>query len=531
MLKFFRKNARGGFMLVFMFMIIVVFIFYFGTDRGARMSNALAVVDGTTITEAEFYNEYGKTTDMVKARYGGALTAEMLKKMDLKKMTFDNLINRQIIIAKANDLKIQVSDDELKQMITSMPALQTDGRFDAYKYKQMLRFNKMMAEEFEASQKINMSAAKIETIIREGVKVSDQEVLDLYAMQNQKMNLSFIEFSGADMKTAEPAPSELESYLKKNSNEFRIPEQVKVKYLYFSADNYAPAEVSQADISDLYSRRKDDYKNKDGKPLGLDEVKSQIIKEFKQNEGMKKAYELAKKAHDTIYQEQNFDKYAAQNNLKVYEVGFLPLDKLPQPLASVKDISQQLAGLEKNDVSKVLGTDTAYYVIRIEDKKSAYTPQLKDIEKDVRLGYLKSERERLAEQEANALIEKLQKGEPVEKLAAAKGFKIQETGLFQPGDTIPKVGTHPDAMETVLSLSPNRPYATKALKINNKQYIFKLKDLSPLDTQDFENKKEVYRKVAMNLKREEAMKLWLEGNKQAMIKDKRLKINKDPKDL
>jgi len=531
MLKFFRKNARGGFMLVFMFMIIVVFIFYFGTDRGARMSKALAVVDGTAITEGEFYNEYSKMTDMVKARYGGQLTADMLKKMDLKKMTFDSLVNRQIIIAKARDLKIQVSDDELKQMIMSMPALQTDGRFDSYKYKQMLRFNRTVAEEFEASQKINMAAGKIEAIIREGIKVSEQEVLDLYTLQNQKMNLNYVELSGADMKVAEPAQSELESYLKKNASEFRVPEQVKVKYLYFSAESYAPAEISASDISDFYSRRKDNYKNKDGKIMSLDEVKGQIVKEIKLSQGMQTAFDKAKKAHDTIYQEQNFDKYTTQNNLKVYEVGFMPLDKLPQPLASVKDIAQQLAGLEKNDISKVLATETGYYVVRIDDKKGSYTPSLKDIEKDVRVSYLKSERDRKAEQEAGTMIEKLQKGEALEKLAAANNLKIQETGLFQPGETIPKVGTHPEAMEIILSLSKNRPYAARALKINNKQYIFKLKDLSPLDTKDFESKKDVYRKVAMNLKREEAMKLWLEGNKQSMIKESRLKINKDPKDL
>ena len=531
MLKFFRKNARGGFMLVFMFMIIVVFIFYFGTDRGARMSKALAVVDGTPITEGEFYNEYSKMTDMVKARYGGTLTADMLKKMDLKKMTFDSLINRQIIIAKAKDLKIQVSDDELKQMIMSMPALQTDGRFDNYKYKQMLRFNKTVPEEFEAGQKINMAAGKIEAIIREGIKVSDQEVLDLYTLQNQKINLNFIEISGADVKVAEPVQSELEGYLKKNTNEFRVPEQVKVKYLYFSADNYAPADISATDINDFYNRRKDNYKNKDGKIPGLDDVKNLVIKEYKQSKGMENAYEKAKKAHDTIYQDQNFDKYAAQNSLKINEIGFTPLDKLPQPLASVKDIAQQLSGLEKTDISKVLSTETGYYLVRIEDKKAAYTPQLKDIEKEVRASYIRSERDKKASEEASALIEKFQKGETMEKLAAAKGFKIQETGLFQPGDTIPKVGTHPEAMETILSLSSNRPYATKALTFNNKQYIFKLKELSPLDTRDFESKKDVYRKVALNLKREEAMKLWLEGNKQAMLKDNRLKINKEPKDL
>ena len=83
----------------------------------------------------------------------------------------------------------------------------------------------------------------------------------------------------------------------------------------------------------------------------------------------------------------------------------------------------------------------------------------------------------------------------------------------------------------LLSLSLNHPYPEKPLKINNTHVIFKLREMSALDRKDFEAKKDIYRQVAMNLKREEAMKSWLEGNKTAMIKEKRLKINKEAKDL
>ncbi len=298
-----------------------------------------------SISESEYYNEYSKMTDMVKARYGGALTADMLKQMDLKKIAYDNLINRQIIIAKANDLKLQVSDDELRQMITAMPALQTDGKFDNYKYKQLLRYNKLTAEDFEASQKVNLAAGKIETIIREGIKVSDQEVLDLYALQNQKINLNFVQISGADItRQINPSTSDLENYLKNNSNAFRVPEQVKIKYLYFAAEMFSAAEISPSDIRDYYNRRKENYKSKDGKPMGLDEAKPMIIKELKQGRGMQNAFTEAKKAHDTIYQEDNFDAYAAKNNLKVQVVDFFPLNKPPQAFASVKDLAAAACG-------------------------------------------------------------------------------------------------------------------------------------------------------------------------------------------
>lgn len=519
-------------MLVFMAIIIFVFVLYFGTDRGSRTANALATIDGVIISESEYHNEYSKMMDMVKTRYGGALTADMLKQMDLKKLAYDNLINRQIIIAKAKDLKLQVSDDELKETITAMPALQTDGKFDSYKYKQLLRYNKLTAEDFEADQKVNLAAGKIENIIREGIKVSDQEVMDLYALQNQKINLLFVQIAGADVaQRVNPTPDELEKYLKNNSNAFRMPEQVKIKYLYFAGEMFSSAEISSSDIRDYYNRRKENYKGKDGKPMPLEQATSMIVKEIKQNRGMQNAFTEAKKAHDTIYQEENFDEYAAKNNLKVQTADFFPLNSPPQSIASVKGLAEQLSGLERKEISKVLTADGGYFLIRMEDKQAAYTPKLKHIENAVRQSYLRDELAKIAASEAVTMTAKLQKGEPLEKLVSEKGFKIQETGLFQPSDNIPKLGSHPESMEILLSLSLSKPYTEKPLIINNTQVIFKLKEISSLDMKDFEAKKEIYRNVALNLKREEAMKSWLEGNKTEMIKEKRLKINKELKDL
>jgi peptidyl-prolyl cis-trans isomerase D len=519
-------------MLIFMAIIIFVFVLYFGTDRGAQTANALAIVDGVVISEADFYNEYSKLTDMVRERYGGALTADMLKQMDLKKAAYDNVLNRQIIIAKANDLKLKVSDDELKQLLMSMPALQTDGKFDNYKYKQLLRYNKMTAEAFESGQKVSMAAGKIESIIREGIKLSDREVLDLYALQNQKINLHFIQISGSDVTgRIKPTTSDLEDYLKKNSNAFRVPEQVKVKYLYFDADRFFTGEISPSDIRDYYSRTKDNYKDKDDKTLGLEEATPMIIKEMKKSRGMQNAYAQAKTAHDTIYQEENFDAYAAKNKLSIQETDFFPLNQTPQVFSSVKDLAKELTGLEKKDISKVLTADNGYYVVYIEDKKAAYTPALKTIEDAVMQGYLKAEQDRIASDDAKAMLARLRKGEPLEKIAAEKGYQLQETGLFQPGSAIPKLGSHPEAMEKLLSLSPGHPYPEDSLKLDDTYVIFKLKEISALDMNDFQAKKETYRKMAMNLKREEAIKAWMEGNKAELIREKRLKIKKEAKDL
>jgi peptidyl-prolyl cis-trans isomerase D len=531
MLKFFRKHARGWFMIAVIAIIIIVFVLYFGSSRAGRHANAIAIVDKKMISEAEFHNEYQKLMDMARLELKDKLTPEILKKMDLKKKAYDNLLNREIIMAKAGDLNIQVSDEELKNSITSIPILQTNGRFDQQKYQQVLRYNRMNAQDFESLQRANLIEEKIGLFVREGVKISDKEIYDTYTLQNQKINVNFLRISGNDIKKKiSPAQSELEDYLKRNSNQFRVAEQTKIKYLFFGADSF-PVNISESDIKSYYSSYKDKYKAKDGKPMPLENVQSSIIKELKKSKGMQIAYLEAKKARDVIYQENNMDDYGKKNNLTVHYSDFFPVNKLPQEFTSIKTVSEALVNLQKKDVSKALAAENGYYLIQVTDKKSSFVPKLETVENEVRRSFIENETKIMAEKEAKSILERVKSGDSLDKIAAEKGLKINETGFFQPGNTIPKVGQSPDASEVLIQLSAGKPYAEKPLFINDAYFILKLKESSIPDEKGFETQKAMYKKVFISMKQADAMKTWLEGNKAAMIKEKRVKIKKNAEDL
>jgi len=486
MLKFFREHARGWFMIAVIGIIIIVFVLYFGSSRGSRTANAIAIVDKKVISDAEFHDEYEKLIDMARLRLGAKLTPEILKKMDLKRKAYNDLLNRYIIAAKAADLNIQVSDEELRNMIMSTPVLQTNGVFDERKYQQLLRYNKLTAEDFENLQRFDLIANKIETIVREGIKISNQEVYDLYALQNQKINVNFVQISGKDVrKKIAPTQTELEDYLKRNSNLFRVAEQIKIKYLSFAGGN----------------------------------------------KGSQTAHAEAKKARDVIYQENNMEDYAKRNNLTVHYTDFFPIKKLPSELVSVKNIAEELIDMGEKDVSRVLTTGNGYYLLQIVDKKASYVPKLNTIENEVRNRFIESETQILAEKEALSILEKLKSGESLDKISKENGLKVNETGFFQPGNTIPKLGSSENAAEILFQLSTGKPFAEKPILINNTYVILKLKDINKLDEKDFEAKKSMYQKILISIKREEAMQTWLEGNKEAMIKGKRIKIKKQVEDL
>ena len=246
---------------------------------------------------------------------------------------------------------------------------------------------------------------------------------------------------------------------------------------------------------------------------------------------MQSAYVDAKKAHDIIYQENNIDFYGNKNNLKIHDVEFFPLNKPPQEFTSINNFATVILDLQKGEISKVIAAENGYYLLKVIDKKPAYLPKLNTIENEVQSRFIESEMQILAEKEAQSILESTKSGETLDKIAEKNGLKVNETGFFQPGNTIPKLGSNQDVAEVLFQLSTNKPYAGKPLFINNTYVILKLKDVSKLDEKDFEAKKAMYKKILISIKREEAMKTWLEGNKAAMIKEKRIKIKKQVADL
>lgn len=531
MLKFFRKYARGWFMTAVIGIIIFVFVLYFGSSRGGRHANVIAKVDKKLISDGEFYKEYERMLDIARLRFGAELTPEMIKQMNLKQAAFDNLLNRQIIIAKADDLKIQVSEDELRSSIVSLPMLQTNGVFDERKYQQILRYNRMTPEEFETLQKADLTAKKIESLIRDGIKISPQEIYDFYVLQNQKINLRFVKISGDHFrKSIAPSRQELQDYLKNNGQAFRVPEQVRIKYVFFSADRFAP-DISDADVKDYYNGNRQTFKTKDGRQLPLTDVQTAIIRELKRSRGMTNAYAEARKARESIYQEDNMDAYAGKHNLTIYTTDAFALDKIPAPLAAVKNLSEALSNLQANELSKILTAENGYYLLKVIDKKAAHVPQLADIEDQVRSHYIESQSRVLAEKAAQDMLEKVKAGKSLETLAKDKGLVVGETGLFQPGHQIPKVGSHKDAMDILLQLSTNKPFSEKPLLINDAYFIFELLDKQKPDEKEFEAQKALYEKGLLAMKKEEAFRTWIEGNKTEMLKEKRVRIIKQVEDL
>jgi peptidyl-prolyl cis-trans isomerase D len=306
---------------------------------------------------------------------------------------------------------------------------------------------------------------------------------------------------------------------------------VQIKYLAFMSQDYAAtAKISDAEINDYYEKNRSQWKKGDQVPP-LAEVRDRVTAELGKIGGMYAASDEAKKAHDTIYQQENLEAYAAQKKLTPRTTGLFRLNDPPPEFKPIADFVKIVSRLEKQEISRVLQGEKGYYIVQVASRKAPYLPALKEIEAEVEKQYRETEAKRLAKKEADDLIARLKKGGDLEGVAREKGLKVTETGLFQPGGAVPKLGSSVELTEALFQISEKKPYPEQAYWVDGNYVILKFKARGKVDDAEFVAQKDAIVNYLARTKKTETIKAWIEGSKAALVKDGRLEFTRDFKDL
>ena len=528
MLQFMRKHAKNWLMKVLLILIIIVFVFYFGSRTGRQKAGDIATVGDRAVSFVEFRKEYENLLELYRRQYGENLTEEQLKKLNLKQAAVDNLINQAVILQKAKELSIEVSDEEVRNFIFSIPTFQRNGVFDNRVYQQVLRSLKMTPEEFEVSQKMGMTAAKIEGLIRESVMVSDDEAFDIYRIQNEKTDLAFLKIPCGEYRSRVKASTEdLEKFLAEQGDSFRVPERLQVKYLFLRAEDFeSSVSVSDEEVKDYYESHRESLKKKDGTSAPLAEVKGKIIAALRRSKAMDQAYSEARKARNTIYQEENFEEYARKHNLNIYS-GEIVAKELPKgELAAVEGLDEYLSSLKPDQITPVLSTPSGYTIIKLVSRETSRTPKLAEIRGIVEKRYVEEEARKLCRKEAEDTLMRLKAGVGMDAVAREKGIRIGATGYLSPGVDIPGIGRSLEIAQAVYLLSEKKPYQDQPFLVDDAYVIVRFKGRK-LEATNFAAKKATIKQFLYRHKENTYLQSWVTETKETLIKAGRIKFHED----
>jgi peptidyl-prolyl cis-trans isomerase D len=398
-------------------------------------------------------------------------------------------VERAVLVREADSLGLQVSDDDLRSELRTGPlsayifpggTFIGDDRYMGF----VEQFFGVGVAQFEKEVKEDLELQRLQALVSGGVTVSDSAVRTQYMQQGQKIKFNYAVISADDIKkTVNPSDAELEAFFKQNSARYAnaVPETRKIQFIAFD-DASLPGgrpQVSDAEIQAYYSKNSDQFKVPE-------EVHTRHIL-ITVAKGSDAATENAAKAkaQDILKQLQSGAKFA--DLAKKYSDDPGSKDQggeLPMMPTSNLDPTYAKAAMALNpgQTSGLVRSQFGYHIIQLEAKDAAHTKPLADVHDSI-VAALESQKAASAAQNfANQLANEARK-DGLDKTAQAHNLHVVTTDYVGQGGVIPSL---PDSTALLTAaFGAARGSAPQSASTGEGYAIFQVLDVKPAHAPDF----------------------------------------------
>lgn len=501
MLRILREHATSWMLRGLLILVAVTFISWGGfyLMREKKQTYA-AKVNGTVIDRKGYSDAYQGVIKQYRDALGPSFSEKMIEELRLKEKVLDDLVSKVLILQEGKRLGLDVQDEELRRNIESIPSFQVNGQFDPRVYERFLRLNRMSAGDFEQMQRESLLLSKVVNLIRlNGGKVSEDEVLETYLFENERINLTFLKVNPEAFKGQVSVNEvEMKDYYQKHQEEFRIPNFLQIRYLIFRpSDAEGKVQVSSDEIKRYYDLRKERFTTP--KRIRPREILIKVTPEDppqKVEEKRKRAEDILEKAKKTKDFGSLAKQYSESNTAsKGGDLGWVQRGTLGEAVETM------FLSMKKGDLSGVLRGGEGFYIFKMEEVVEEKAKPFEEV-KDQILQTLKKEKAKAeASRRADDAFYSLFRSRDVEAYAREKGIPIKTTGFYREGEEIPEIGRDPSFHSSAVSLKVGE--ISPVISIPPNFYILKLLDKKETRIPSPEEVKEEVRRKVLGVKADE----------------------------
>jgi len=500
MLGWMRTQTKSWFAYLAFGIIIIVFVFFYGWGgRDERADTVVALVGDQKITRRQYDRSYENLLMMSRNIYKRALSEKEIK--GLRERALDNLIDRTLMLQEAERRSLAVSQDETRREIANTPSFQREGVFDKNLYLRQLATIRMNPSEFEKSMKTSMLISKLLNTVQNTAKLSDEELFDLYKLENEKVNLKFLKLNTLDFENkVEVSPKEAEKYYEDTKEDYRARERVSVKYLSFDPKYYGEkAKIAPEKIEGFYRLNKERFTKKKRVRarhilIGVEEKAGGTAEE--------KAREKAEEVRKRIEKGEDFSQLAktfSQDTATASKGGDLGYFEKGQ---MVKILEEAAFSLKAGELSPVVRTPRGFDIIKVEDVQEEEIKPLEEVRGIIEEELKIEISDGLAREEARRTIGQIYQSGNLVEYAEKNGLEVHETGFFSEGEPVKGVGINKDFSEVAFLLKKGE--ISPIVSVGKRYLVLKLIERKGSYLPTLEEVKEKVIKLA---KREKARKM------------------------
>jgi peptidyl-prolyl cis-trans isomerase D len=328
MLQAIRSKA-GSFVVKLLFGLLILTFGVWGIGdifRNRGSDTVVATVGDHSIRADELQTALRRALEQLSARFGSAIDLQQAKQLGLVDQTLGQLIDRSLIDQEVARLKLDVSEDVIRSVITANPSFKgSDGQFDRGLFSAALAANNLTEEQYVALLRHDIPSSDLIHAITGGAAVPQSVVDLLHQYQNEKRTADIVALPSASVAdVGQPGEQQLKSFYDGHPDLFRAPE-----YRTFTLASLGPSdlakdiEIPEAKLKEEYDQRRDEL---------------QIPERRQVEQILAPSEEKAKEAEAALAAGKDWKEVAttiAGQDPDTIDLGLLRRDEMPGALADV----------------------------------------------------------------------------------------------------------------------------------------------------------------------------------------------------
>ena len=473
LLSLMRKHAQSWLIKVVIAIIAVVFVLYFGTMRQSDRNAKTAMVNGTLITTQEYKKAYHDLMDTFQKQYKDLWNDDLIKALDVKNLALRNLINQILIEQEAHRLGLEVTDDEIQKAVMGYSAFQVNGRFDMDRYQDLLGYRRLTPEDFEEMLRQELLNGKLRQFLVAFSNVTDQEVRDNFTFNNEKIKISFVQFTPDKFRDdVHLNESETKDFFEKHKERYRVPRKIKIAYLEIDPQSFeGEIQISDEEIISYYEDNMDTFSEpKKVKARHILFKLSETASEEKEKEIRAKAESVLKEAsedEDFIALAKKYSEGPTKG--KGGDLGYFSSGQM------VKPFEEAAFNIAPGQISDLVRTKFGYHIIKVEDVKEASTKPLDEVRAQILKTLAMNTSADLAYEKGQTLIDQMPYDADMDTYVAGQNLEVKHTDYLTQDENIPVIGGDRQLKQRIFSLESKE--ISDLIELNGRYYIFQVSDI------------------------------------------------------
>jgi len=396
------------------------------------------------ITPRDFTMAYSRMLEVAREK-------EELRNVDeklLKEMVVQALINSWLLATEAERIGYRVSEEELNFEIRRVLGLRRN--ISKKEYLSLLASNRIFPEEFEKRLRMEILSSKILSLLRDGIKVSDETLWIDYETENTKISVFLVKFDPSQMKV-EVSEEKLKEYYESHKEEFKGGEKRIIRFAVLHRGEGESKEVFHNRMSELQK-------------------------------------EMSEKGFESVCMEREI-AYSETPPFEKTEI-------FPVDLPSSEEVVKKAFSMNEGEVAEPIILDDKAIIFKLQGIITGGVLEFEDVLPRVKEKVTEIERREMAKKKAEEFIEKIKDVKAPEKKARQMGYKLEATEPFSLVDTeIRGIGQAKEIVISAWLLDESKKVSEYPVFFNGVYYVLILKSLEKPKKEDFEKRKDEIRRA------------------------------------